>query len=125
MLTGHKILVVEDQWLIAQELCEALREQHATVIGPAATLNQAMKFIESSQNIDAAVLNIELADGDVFPAAERLDDRGVSIVFYSGYSADVLAPRFADCPMWSKPAADLHAILFDLVSKPKPLTTLS
>ena len=125
MLTGQKILVVEDQWLIARELCAALWEQHATVIGPAATLNEALRFIESSQKIDAAVLNIKLPDGDVFPAAERLDARGVPIVFYSGYSADVLVPRFADYPVWSKPAADLPAMLFDLVLKPKPLTTLS
>ena len=81
MLTGRQVLVVEDVWLIAQELCTLLQEQHANIIGPATSLCQALKLIDQTNKIDAAVLNIKLPDGNIFAAAEKLDDRGVPIIF--------------------------------------------
>jgi two-component SAPR family response regulator len=119
MPAGRQILVVEDEWLIARELCALLQEQHATVIGPVATLHETLSLIDRTQNIDVAILDIKLSDGDVFPAAEKLDNRGVPILFHSGYTAAKLTPRFADFPYLSKPGADLPKTLMGLMSKPK------
>jgi DNA-binding LytR/AlgR family response regulator len=119
MLAGRQILVVEDEWLIAQELRALLQEQRAAVIGPVATLGETLSLIEGTQKIDAAILDIKLQDGDVFPAAKRLDDRGVPILFHSGYTAATLTPRFANYPVLSKPAADLPETLVRLMLKSK------
>jgi DNA-binding response OmpR family regulator len=118
MLRGRQILVVEDESLIAQELSALLAEHSATVIGPAATLREALSLIDRTQKIDAAILDIKLHDGDVFPAAEKLDDRGVPIIFHSGYTSETLTPRFANYPVWSKPASNLPEMLRDLMPKP-------
>jgi two-component SAPR family response regulator len=119
MLGGCHILVVEDEFLIAQELSALLKKHNATVIGPVVTLRDAVSLIDRTQRIDAAVLDIKLHDGNVFPVAERLDDRGVPILFYSGYSPASLTSRFANYPVLSKPAADLPETLVKLVLKSK------
>ena len=65
------------------------------MIGPAATLREALKLIEGTPKIDGAVLDIRLPDGNVFPAAETFGDRGIPIILHSGFNGAMLAPLFS------------------------------
>jgi DNA-binding response OmpR family regulator len=92
-LDGKRILVVEDEFLLADEIVDWLRLQGAEPVGPAAMLSQAQKLIEHDRNIDAAVLDINLAGTMVFPLALELQHRGVPILFASAYAEEVILPK--------------------------------
>jgi DNA-binding response OmpR family regulator len=80
------VLVAEDRSLIAQTVVHILREARCMVVGPVGTLDDAMTFAQSEDvSLDAAVLDIELADGLVYPLASLLRARGVPFLFLTGY----------------------------------------
>lgn len=83
-LQGKRILIVEDEAFIAMALEAAFEEAGATVVGPAATLDEAM-HLTASKELDGAVLDIDLAGLDVFPAADNLVKRQVPFVFQTGH----------------------------------------
>jgi DNA-binding response OmpR family regulator len=101
-LHGMRILVVEDEAYLAADLAESLRVRGATVIGPAATLAQAYRAIETHW-IDRAVLDLNL-DGEMsYPIADRLEAAGIPYVIATGYAADALPERFRGKPRLEKP----------------------
>src|SRR5215207_8012748 len=83
MLSGKCILVAEDECLIAMDLADIFESAGADVIGPASTVQEALQLI-MSQEVDRAMLDFNLADGEVTPVLELLASRGVPIVVYSG-----------------------------------------
>lgn len=85
MLDGKRILVVEDEPLIAMMVEDMLAELGAQVIGPAGSLAEALLLAE--EQIDAALLDVNLEGERVYPVAERLTVRGVPFVFATGYGA--------------------------------------
>lgn len=91
-LEGKRILVVEDEFLLADEITEWLALRGARPVGPAATLPRGMELIEQTPAIDAAVLDINLAGVMVFPLALELNRRGVPLLFASAYARDVPFP---------------------------------
>lgn len=98
-----RILVVEDEYLLADELHMELERAGATVIGPASGLPEALALINATPDIDGAVLDANLKGEMVFPAAELLQDRGIPILFVSGYDAMVIPARFKETPRCEKP----------------------
>jgi len=76
-------LVVEDDAFVAFDIMTALREAGAEMLGPAFSLASAVEFV-TIEGLDYAVLDVILRDGSVFPAARRLSQRGVGLVFYTG-----------------------------------------
>lgn len=84
MLDGKRILVVEDEPLIAMMVEDMLAELGA-VIGPAGSLAEALLLAE--EQIDAALLDVNLEGERVYPVAERLTVRGVPFVIATGYGA--------------------------------------
>jgi PAS domain S-box-containing protein len=82
---GARVLLVEDETIVALEFETTLRRLGYQVVGPAATLREALRLIETEERIDAAVLDINLAGSPSYPAAERLSERGVPVVFATGY----------------------------------------
>lgn len=102
-LNGCNILVVEDEFLIAEDVAAILREAGADVIGPAASLPEGMRLAAHSDRIDAAVLNIDLDGVMVFPLAEELQARGVRFIFLTGYEEANIPEQFADVPCCRKP----------------------
>jgi DNA-binding response OmpR family regulator len=101
-LNGKRIIVVEDDYLLATDVCRELRDLGATVLGPAPTPVYAMQLVGHTQ-IDAAVLDIGLHGTTVFQVAAMLQDRGVPIVFATGSDRASLPLRFRDTPMLEKP----------------------
>jgi CheY-like chemotaxis protein len=99
---AHRILVVEDEALIAYDLETALRQSGCEVVGPVATVAAAERALGGALP-DAAVLDIELGDGKVFPIADALADRGVPFVFLTGYEPETLPERHARRPIVIKP----------------------
>ena len=85
-LLGYRILLVEDEYVIAMELEGWLRGAGAEVIGPVPTVEQAFDCIEvEAGTLDGAVLDVDLRDGErVYPVAHRLDALGVPYLFATG-----------------------------------------
>jgi CheY-like chemotaxis protein len=102
MLDGQRILVVEDEAMIALDLHETLRECGATVVGPAGTPDEALAFIEA-EKVDCALLDIKLGDEDVSAVAVALEKLAVPIILVTAYG-DVRLPRgFETRPLVRKP----------------------
>ena len=102
-LEGMRILVVEDEYLLADDLRDALTEAGAQVLGPVPSVGDAQALIAREAEIDAAVLDINLRGEMVFPVADVLSERGVPFAFATGYDEWALPERFAGAPRVEKP----------------------
>lgn len=84
-LSGARILIVEDDFLISTELDMILADAGATVVGPCRTVAQAERAIADNQ-ISAAILDFRLGDATALPIAAQLRHHGVPFVFFTGQS---------------------------------------
>ena len=100
---GARVLVVEDEALIALEMCDELASLGWDVIGPAGSLEEATRLLADILPPDAAVLDVNLGGVPVYPLAERLQSQGVPFVFCTGYEHIEHADRYRDCPIVRKP----------------------
>ncbi|QGY01563.1 response regulator [Methylobacterium mesophilicum SR1.6/6] len=83
-LAGHRILVVEDEYLIAMDVKRWLMAAGATVVGPVPSVDQALDLIEDD-GLTAAVLDVNLGSGNtVYPVASELRASGVPYLFATG-----------------------------------------
>ena len=101
-LNGKRIIVVEDDYLLATDLCRELHNLGATVLGPAPTPFYAMQLV-GRKKIDAAVLDVRLHGTTVFEVAEMLQERGIPIMFATGSDRASLPGRFQGTPLLEKP----------------------
>ncbi|MBE7183791.1 MAG: response regulator [Methylobacterium mesophilicum] len=85
-LKGTRILVVEDEYFLAQELVRMLVDEGATVVGPVALVSDALVLIDKEPSLDAAVLDINLGGDWSYPVAESLERRGIPFLFSTGYN---------------------------------------
>lgn len=96
-------LVVEDDYVLASDLVAKLSEVGMKIVGPAPNVQRALEYIEDSSQINVAVLDINLGGTMVFPVADELSKRNIPFFFATGYSRDVVPPRFADRIFVEKP----------------------
>lgn len=89
-LKGKRILVVEDEALIAVMVEDMLTEMGSVVIGPAATIEQALALARR-EDIDGAVLDVNVRGERIDPVADALASRGVPMLFATGYGEVRLA----------------------------------
>jgi DNA-binding response OmpR family regulator len=101
-LIGRRILVVEDEALIAMLVEDALLDAGAEVLGPAATVEEALSLFETG-GPEAAVLDINLAGQVSTPVADLLAERGIPFVVATGYGAAGLPDRHRNAPVLAKP----------------------
>jgi CheY-like chemotaxis protein len=101
-LTNRRILVVEDEALVAMLVEDALLDAGAEVLGPAATVGEALALLEAEKP-DAAVLDLNLAGETSTPVADVLAARGVPFVVATGYGAEGLPRAHAAVPVLAKP----------------------
>ena len=101
-LTGRRVLVVEDEALVAMLVEDALLDAGAAVLGPAATVSEALLLL-GKENPDVAVLDLNLAGETSTPVADVLAQRGVPFVVATGYGAEGLPPSHAHVPVLAKP----------------------
>src|SRR5215204_7053949 len=97
-----RILVVEDEAMIAMLVEEMVLDFGSEVVGPAAKMDEALRFA-SDVSLDAAILDVNVGGAVVFPVADLLRAREVPIIFATGYGAGALPPRFQNDPALSKP----------------------
>ncbi len=102
-LSGCRVLVVEDEYLIADQLSACLDDRGAIVLGPVATVESALNVIKSGESIDCAILDVNLGGEKAYPAADALIQREVPFLFTTGYESSVLPTRFVDVVRCEKP----------------------
>ncbi|WAJ31296.1 response regulator [Antarcticirhabdus aurantiaca] len=102
-LQRKRILIVEDEFFVADEVAQEFASIGAEVIGPVSSLSEAFRIIEGAP-LDGAVLDIKLRGEVVFPLAEKLRERGVSIVFLTGYERWSIPQTYQSIPLCEKPA---------------------
>ncbi|RFB85849.1 response regulator [Rhizobium leguminosarum bv. trifolii] len=110
MLSGFHVLVVEDEFMLAEDLSQELADAGAIVVGPAQSLERAIELLAVHGVLDAAVLDVNLQGKQVFPVAETLLERHVPFVFTTGYDASVLPARFKSMAWCAKPI-DMRRLL--------------
>ena len=126
-LHDRRILVVEDEFLIASELACLLNDAGAVITGPCASVREAFAAIDDLDGgIDAAILDVNLGEGGKsYSIADRLESLGIPYVFTTGYARSSDNPSYSDRPRLEKPvrARALLSMMQSLCDKP-PIGTL-
>jgi CheY-like chemotaxis protein len=102
-LQGKRILLVEDEYVLAMDMQRVFAERGALVLGPVASVDDALDLIEAGEQIDAAVLDMNLQGEMAFPVADELLERGTPFVFATGYDQSVVPVRYRDIVRCEKP----------------------
>lgn len=116
-----RILVAEDEYLIARHMRALLRRLGGEVIGPVPNLDRAIELART-ERLEAAILDIKLADDrPVYPLADLLAERGVPFLFVSGYGPQDIPRRYRKVQLIVKPAnlRAFHAAV-DALLKQRP-----
>jgi CheY-like chemotaxis protein len=105
-LAGRRVLVVEDEWLVAAEIGRMLEGAGAVVLGPVHSVEEALALLRGGVLPDAALLDVNLRGEMVTPVAQALDERGVPFALVTAYAAaDLGEPLLRRAPRVGKPFA--------------------
>jgi CheY-like chemotaxis protein len=102
-LAGRRILVVEDEMMIAMLVEDMLAELGCAVVGPAHALDVALDLALTELGLDAALLDVNLGGEPVFAVADALRKRGVPAIFSTGYGDAALREVDRGAPVLQKP----------------------
>lgn len=108
-LVGRRVLAVEDEYFLADELARALRGAGALVLGPLPSVKAALDLLEREVP-DVAVLDVNLGGERADPVADALQARGIPFMFTTGYDQSALPERYAAVRHAEKPV-DVRIIL--------------
>ena len=114
VLNGKRVLLVEDETLVAMLVEDMLADEGCAVAGTATRLHEALKAAnDTSLEIDFAILDVNLAGDPIFPVAEALAARGVPFAFATGYGAGGLPDEWKSRPTLQKPftSSEIIAVL--------------
>lgn len=101
-ISGNRVMIVEDEALVAMVVSESLTNLGCSVVGPFSRCSDAMAAIETGE-VDAAILDVNLDGEMVYPLADMLSVRGVPFIFVTGYGAESIDSRFSHVPVIQKP----------------------
>jgi CheY-like chemotaxis protein len=125
-ISGNRVMIVEDEALVAMVVTESLTTLGCSVVGPFSRCSEAIMAIEADE-VDAAILDVNLDGEMVYPLADMLTDRGLPFIFVTGYGAESIDRRFRHIPVIQKPV-ERHVLqrIFvpmaaDATPKPVPL----
>jgi DNA-binding response OmpR family regulator len=102
ILSGYRVLVVEDDYYLATDAARALRGAGAEIMGPSSTEEEALKELATTRP-DAVVVDINLGSGPSFKLAQKLKDERIPFVFVTGYDEDAIPAAFEDVGRLDKP----------------------
>ena len=102
-LRDRRILVVEDEYIMAQDLRYELEDAGAEVLGPVPSVTGALTLLAREAPPDAAILDVNLGGEMVYPLADILRQRGIPFMFATGYDLRALPPEYATVPRCEKP----------------------
>jgi CheY-like chemotaxis protein len=117
-LRGQHLLIVEDEYFLAEDLAHYFHNLGAKVVGPVASVADALTVLRCAE-VDGAVLDVNLRGERVYPVAEVLRQRGVPFVFASGYGGEFEPAEYAAVPRCVKPVdfAVLARALIDEIGR--------
>lgn len=101
---GLRVLVVEDEPIVAWDLADNLERRGCDIVGPAYDLAEAMALCREPA-FDGAVLDVNLSGEKVFPVADTLAERAIPFCFVTGYGVAGLRPEDRNRPILQKPVA--------------------
>jgi CheY-like chemotaxis protein len=111
MISGLRVLVVEDEPVAALDIGEMIREAEGEVVGPFASVQEARALLKDNAAVDAAVLDVNLKDGKITPVLESLRARGIPTVVYTGgLVPEDVRRRHPDLVSLSKPVRPARLI---------------
>lgn len=112
-----RVLVVEDEYMIAYHLQNMLTELGHEVVGPVGHVKEALHLVQQ-ETLDAAVLDINIGGEDIFSVVKALDARRIPFIFVTGYDGKRLHNAYSERPILQKPfqKRDLQAVLRRLPS---------
>ncbi|MDQ3125611.1 MAG: response regulator [Pseudomonadota bacterium] len=102
-LSARRVLLVEDEALVAMLLETILEDMGCVPVGPAGTVEEGLAMVADPAPLDAALLDVNVAGRQVFPIAEALKARGVPFVFSTGYGESGLPDEWRGHPTVQKP----------------------
>ena len=117
-LDGLRLLVVEDEYFIAVDTIDKLEAEGAIIVGPAATVEDALALLAEGAP-DGAVLDLNLAGDKSFTVADALMAQGVPLVFVTSYGAEAIPGRYASVQRCGKPI-DIVAVANGLLKSRHP-----
>ena len=100
---GRRVLVVEDEYLLAEDFREELEQQGALVMGPLATVADALELLRSGPAPDMAILDINLGGEMAYPVADALRAQDIPFIFATGYNSWSIPEAYKDVPRAEKP----------------------
>jgi DNA-binding response OmpR family regulator len=101
-LRGQHVLIVEDEYFLAQDLAEFFQTLGVEVLGPVGTVTEALTLLDSAE-LQGAVLDVNLRGERVYPVADMLRRKHVPFVFASGYGGELEPAAYSDVPRCIKP----------------------
>ena len=123
-LEGRRLLLVEDEAMVAMMIEDQLEVFGCVVAGVAVNVSQGLRLAgDATLSLDGAILDVNLDGEEVYPVAGRLAELGVPFIFLTGYGRSGIAEGFQDVPTLAKPFAmeALEAILAEtLANSRKP-----
>lgn len=104
VLSGKRFLVVEDEYLIAEDVAAELRRAGAKVVGPAGSMPHGIRLMAQGLP-DVAVLDINPRETLAYPLLDQLIEAGVQVVITSGYDEEMIPERYRHLSRCDKPAS--------------------
>jgi CheY-like chemotaxis protein len=101
-LSNRKVLVVEDEMMIAMLIEDMLDEFGCVLVGPATTVPRALELI-SKESMDIAILDLNLDGQDTYVIADALQQKNVPFIFATGYGSTGLRKEYGSRPILTKP----------------------
>ena len=102
-LDGRSILIVEDDFFLADELARTVLDAGGHCAGVVPDVDAALRLLDTGVTVDGALLDIKLGEGLSFPIAEALRKRGVPVIFITGYDNWFVPDELDEIPLYRKP----------------------
>jgi CheY-like chemotaxis protein len=106
-LHGLRLLLVEDEALVAMLVHDIISDAGAVVVCAVPNVEEAISVLDS-ESVDGAILDVNLAGEQVDPVADELAARNIPFLFLTGYGRSGIAERFPDATVVTKPFEDAH-----------------
>ena len=103
-------MVVEDEYMMADDLRRDLERVGAQVVGPVPSVADALKILAQADTLDGAILDVNLRGEKAYPVADALRERGVPFVLATGYEQWALPEAYKDVPRCDKPVDLRHLV---------------
>ena len=119
LLAGRSVLVIEDDFYLADDARQTLEDAGASVLGPVSSMEDALGLLDQT-NPDCALVDINLGAGPSFAPAQAIRSRNIPLIFLTGYDASAIPSEFADAPCLQKPV-DTRKLLAAVAALVAPL----